>query len=246
VGDGNCVVEATKSRALSNSVSDSLMASPSHGLLPLLYLSYLYISALQNSYRLCLTESESPIVSVDLYLLFVVVYQLQCYFFQRPEPRSKPANGIWLHDRAPTAPRANLQAATSNTKIVVSNLHYDITPKDLVVSPTNILAATLPCPDSLSHVLRPYLDRLARSFESQLSGYEPPHAPSSPEKKHIPTPKSRFDFRNLKYDRSGRSSGVAIISYETASEAASAKKQFDGILAKGNTTYFLSLSICPF
>jgi len=40
-------------------------------------------------------------------------------------------------------------------------------------------------------------------------------------------------FRTLKYDRSGRSSGVAIISFETPSEATRAKKQFSGILAKG-------------
>uniref|UniRef100_A0A8H8CJP1 Chromatin target of PRMT1 protein C-terminal domain-containing protein n=1 Tax=Psilocybe cubensis TaxID=181762 RepID=A0A8H8CJP1_PSICU len=35
------------------------------------------------------------------------------------------------------------------------------------------------------------------------------------------------------YDRSGRSSGTAIISFETALEATRAKKQFDGYLAKG-------------
>jgi THO complex subunit 4 len=36
------------------------------------------------------------------------------------------------------------------------------------------------------------------------------------------------------YDRSGRSIGTAIISFETAVEATRAKKQFDGYLAKGN------------
>lgn len=40
-------------------------------------------------------------------------------------------------------------------------------------------------------------------------------------------------FRTFKYDRSGRSSGVAIIAFETPAEATRAKKQFDGILAKG-------------
>jgi len=38
---------------------------------------------------------------------------------------------------------------------------------------------------------------------------------------------------SLKYDRSGRSSGIAIIAFETSAEATRAKKQFDGILAKG-------------
>ncbi|KAF8182074.1 hypothetical protein BJ912DRAFT_979011 [Pholiota molesta] len=37
----------------------------------------------------------------------------------------------------------------------------------------------------------------------------------------------------LRYDRSGRSIGSAIISFETAIEATRAKKQFDGYLAKG-------------
>ena len=41
------------------------------------------------------------------------------------------------------------------------------------------------------------------------------------------------------YDRSGRSSGSAIIAFETVAEAIRAKKQFDGILAKGSL--FLSL-----
>jgi THO complex subunit 4 len=40
-------------------------------------------------------------------------------------------------------------------------------------------------------------------------------------------------FVPKKYDRSGRSSGTAIISFETPAEATRAKKQFDGILAKG-------------
>lgn len=48
----------------------------------------------------------------------------------------------WLHDRAPTGPakmrnvaiRAPIAPAASlNNKLVVSNLHYEITPKDLIV-----------------------------------------------------------------------------------------------------------------
>ncbi|CAL1699533.1 unnamed protein product [Somion occarium] len=36
----------------------------------------------------------------------------------------------------------------------------------------------------------------------------------------------------FKYDRSGRSSGVAIVSYETLAEAAAAKREYDGRLCK--------------
>ena len=51
----------------------------------------------------------------------------------------------------------------------------------------------------------------------------------------------RFFASPLKYDRSGRSSGVAIIAFETPAEATRAKKQFDGILAKGNVFFPLPL-----
>jgi THO complex subunit 4 len=37
----------------------------------------------------------------------------------------------------------------------------------------------------------------------------------------------------IRYDRSGRSSGVAIITFETPAEAKLAKRQLDGVLAKG-------------
>jgi len=37
----------------------------------------------------------------------------------------------------------------------------------------------------------------------------------------------------IRYDRSGRSSGVAIITFETPTEAKLAKRQLDGVLAKG-------------
>ncbi|KAH9010553.1 hypothetical protein EDB84DRAFT_1279663, partial [Lactarius hengduanensis] len=73
-------------------------------------------------------------------------------------------------------------AAPSN-KLVVSNLHYEITPKDLTAIFGKI--GTL--------VREPF----------------------------------------IRYDRSGRSSGVAIITFETPAEAKLAKKQLDGVLAKG-------------
>jgi len=49
----------------------------------------------------------------------------------------------------------------------------------------------------------------------------------------------------IRYDRSGRSTGKATITYETAGEAAKAKKQFDGLLAKG-VCFFLFPSSNPF
>lgn len=49
-----------------------------------------------------------------------------------------------------------------------------------------------------------------------------------------------WHFRTFKYDRSGRSSGVAIITFETPAEATRAKKQFDGILAKGKRFTFIT------
>ncbi|KAH9478311.1 THO complex subunit 4 [Psilocybe cubensis] len=118
------------------------------------------------------------------------------------KPYSRPAaraDGQWLHDKAPTGPAkgrvainrvappptgpAAAAAAGINNKLLVSNLHYEITPKDL----TSVFG-------QIGTLIREPL---------------------------------------LRYDRSGRSSGTAIISFETALEATRAKKQFDGYLAKG-------------
>lgn len=60
---------------------------------------------------------------------------------QRPTGPRGDVDGQWLHDKAPTGPRATRQkiglgvspATTPNSKLVVSNLHYEITPKDLTV-----------------------------------------------------------------------------------------------------------------
>jgi hypothetical protein len=60
------------------------------------------------------------------------------------KPYSRPSadvDGLWLHDRAPTGPAKMRNsvicapiapAASLNNKLVVSNLHYEITPKDLI------------------------------------------------------------------------------------------------------------------
>ncbi|KAI0720698.1 hypothetical protein C8T65DRAFT_632475 [Cerioporus squamosus] len=110
--------------------------------------------------------------------------------YSRPAPAARPqgAGGQWLHDKAPGVPRAvqNTVArptnGVTNTRIIVSNLHYEVTPKDL----------------------------------SQIFG-------------QIGT---LVRDPQIRYDRSGRSSGVAVITFETPAEATRAKKQFDGILCK--------------
>ncbi|TDL25200.1 hypothetical protein BD410DRAFT_765817 [Rickenella mellea] len=111
--------------------------------------------------------------------------------YARPN-RPKPSDGMWQHDKAPGVPRAVANTNTNgvargpqaglNSKLVVSNLHYNVNAKDL----TAIFGQ---------------IGTLVRE----------PH---------------------IKYDRSGRSTGIAYITYETPVEATRAKKQFDGILAK--------------
>ncbi|KII87873.1 hypothetical protein PLICRDRAFT_176634 [Plicaturopsis crispa FD-325 SS-3] len=104
--------------------------------------------------------------------------------YSRPAPRSKDvANGMWLHDKAPSAPKADRPSAATNARLIVSNLHYEVDTKDLASIFGQI--GTLICEPS------------------------------------------------IRYDRSGRSTGIATISFETPGEATRAKKQFDGILAKG-------------
>ncbi|OCH86809.1 hypothetical protein OBBRIDRAFT_782636 [Obba rivulosa] len=108
---------------------------------------------------------------------------------QRPAARPRGVEGEWLHDKAPGLSAAALSGNDDGTvldtsaKIMVSNLHYELTPKDL----TQIFG-------QVGTLVREPL---------------------------------------IRYDRSGRSSGVAIISFETAEEAAIAKQGFDGKLAKG-------------
>jgi hypothetical protein len=118
-----------------------------------------------------------------------------------------------------------------NSKLVVSNLHYEITPKDLAVRlhPDTIFAQLVEGTSPLCSFRSQFLGKLAHLFVSHLSGYEP--EPSE----FFCTEKFRLLGSFIKYDRSGRSSGVAIISYETNMEATKAKSQFDGVLAKGDS-----------
>ncbi|CAA7267229.1 unnamed protein product [Cyclocybe aegerita] len=114
--------------------------------------------------------------------------------YARPATRALGADGQWLHDKAPTGPAKaripnrvsvapTLPAAAVNNALLVSNLHYEVTPKDLIA----------------------IFGQIGTLIREPL----------------------------LRYDRSGRSSGEAVLSFESATEATRAKKQFQGILAKG-------------
>jgi hypothetical protein len=54
-------------------------------------------------------------------------------------------DSVWVHDKAPGATRAAPQSSNPNaslsSKLMVTNLHYEITPRDLTVCPD----ALLPC-----------------------------------------------------------------------------------------------------
>ncbi|KAG1776768.1 hypothetical protein EV702DRAFT_1106335 [Suillus placidus] len=104
---------------------------------------------------------------------------------KKPYARPRGSDGHWVHDRAPLqSAKANTPANTGSTaKLIVSNLHYEITPKDLVS----------------------IFGQIGTLVREPL----------------------------IRYDRSGRSSGVAVVSFETPLQATRAKRQFDGKLAKG-------------
>ncbi|KAA1472440.1 hypothetical protein DENSPDRAFT_859454 [Dentipellis sp. KUC8613] len=110
-------------------------------------------------------------------------------FNRRKQAAPSGADGAWLHDKAAfgssrTAPAAAApESAAANSKLVVSNLHYEITPKDLMA----------------------IFGQIGTLVREPL----------------------------IRYDRSGRSSGVAIITFETQAEAIRAKNQRHGVLAKG-------------
>ncbi|KAH7913321.1 hypothetical protein BJ138DRAFT_1002621 [Hygrophoropsis aurantiaca] len=108
---------------------------------------------------------------------------------RKPYARPRASDAAWVHDRAPLtsvpAQKHNpvVNGNTLNTRLVVSNLHYEVTPKDLMS----------------------IFGQIGTLVREPL----------------------------IRYDRSGRSSGVAIVFFETSADATRAKNQFDGILAKG-------------
>ncbi|KEP55784.1 RNA recognition motif protein [Rhizoctonia solani 123E] len=109
--------------------------------------------------------------------------------YSRPPPPNNP-DGQWVHDMAPGSTEDRKpRPISSNTggdepaRLVVSNLHYEVTEKDL----SSIFG-------TIGTLLR-----------------EP----------------------TIRYDRSGRSTGVATIMFTHAKEAKLAQKQLDGVMAKG-------------
>ncbi|KAF9530216.1 hypothetical protein CPB83DRAFT_892835 [Crepidotus variabilis] len=114
--------------------------------------------------------------------------------YNRPTARPTPSEGQWLHDKAPTGPKGRISASKSpaipsgpaasmNNTLLVSNLHYEVSPKDLIA----------------------IFGTIGTLMREPL----------------------------VRYDTSGRSTGEAVVWFETAAEATRAKKQFTGILAKG-------------
>ena len=109
--------------------------------------------------------------------------------YSRPPPPND-ADGQWVHDMAPgsggsTEERKPRPSTGGNepARLIVSNLHYEVTQKDL----SSIFG-------TIGTLLR-----------------EP----------------------TIRYDRSGRSTGVATVVFTHARDAKLAQKQLDGVLAKG-------------
>jgi hypothetical protein len=102
--------------------------------------SRLRLSSVCSDFHLCFLLDFSPLCllseptesgSLIVYILFSFHGQLRLTpVLQRPQGRAP--EGLWVHDKAPIAPAA-LLAAPGNTKLLVSNLHYEISPKDLTV-----------------------------------------------------------------------------------------------------------------
>lgn len=84
-------------------------------------------------------------------------------------------DSVWVHDKAPGATRTATQLSNTNAslsnKLMVTNLHYEITPKDLTVCSDAPLLHS--CHD-ICATWRQFLGKLARSCASHSSGYESP------------------------------------------------------------------------
>ncbi|KAI0312769.1 hypothetical protein OF83DRAFT_615071, partial [Amylostereum chailletii] len=105
----------------------------------------------------------------------------------KPRPRlaTRASDDTWVHDKAPRDPATRSTPANGppTNKLMITNLHYEVMPKDLMA-------------------IFGQIGTLVRE----------PH---------------------IRYDRSGRSSGIAIVTYETPTEATRARNQLNGMTAKG-------------
>ncbi len=105
---------------------------------------------------------------------------------ERDREREPRLSGRWIHDRYDDAPQNTGRRATlrteGQTRVIVSNLHYELSEQDI----------------------RGLFEKIA--------------------------PVTRF---LLKYDRSGRSQGIAYVTYDYADDAQLAVEQYDGANAYG-------------
>jgi hypothetical protein len=94
-----------------------------------------------------------------------------CYHQSRASDDS-----VWVHDKAPGATRVATQPSNPNaslsSKLMVTNLHYEITPRDLTVCPDALLPHSRVM--TFCAIWRQFLGKLARSCASHSSGYESP------------------------------------------------------------------------
>ncbi|KZV72301.1 RNA-binding domain-containing protein [Peniophora sp. CONT] len=98
---------------------------------------------------------------------------------------TRSSDDMWVHDMhdKPHATRSAAPSGPPTAQLLVSNLHYEVTAKDL-----------------------------AAVFGQIGTLVSVPH---------------------IRYDRSGRSQGIAVITFETPAEATRARNQLHGVLAKG-------------
>lgn len=92
--------------------------------------------------------------------------------------------------------------------------------------------------------LRPSSAHLARSFASQSSKYGSFECTLCFFRVTLIEPFPLLRASITQYDRSGRSTGIAYISFETPAEASRAKTQLAGVMAKGNFVFHLDFGFC--
>ncbi|KAJ3491297.1 hypothetical protein NLI96_g820 [Meripilus lineatus] len=133
--------------------------------------------------------------------------------YSRPTSRPKGASGEWLHDRAPGIPAviqtngAKETSSSSNTKLMVSNLHYEVTPKDLTSIFDQPMSITfdaghparnqgrrvVSAPALINRIQKPaLLDRLSKGEQRQQQGQEQPAQPKNSPR----TPRGTGPIRN--------------------------------------------------